>query len=121
GDSLMEDQLHRARTLIDAKRYTEAYNLLLTIKHPTATEWLKKLDEMGVAPDLFANTGAQSTFLQSPSHYSQSMVSTTHYSFIQVCATLLYIAGFAVAGLGTLAGIGLASDSSYSRYGYSNP
>lgn len=41
-------QLEAAKTLIDAKQYTQARNLLKTIDHPKAAEWLSKLDNMKV-------------------------------------------------------------------------
>jgi hypothetical protein len=40
------EQLDQAREYIRAKDYQSARKLLITINHPTATEWLKKLDQV---------------------------------------------------------------------------
>ena len=40
---MSEQQLQKARQLIQEKRYTEARQLLKTIDHPKAREWLAKL------------------------------------------------------------------------------
>jgi hypothetical protein len=39
-------KMERARELIQAKRYDEARNILETVNHPTAANWLAKLDEI---------------------------------------------------------------------------
>jgi hypothetical protein len=43
------EELQKARTLIQAKRYAEARQVLQQIDHPTAAKWLARLDE--VAPE----------------------------------------------------------------------
>ncbi len=43
------EELQRARALIQAKRYAEARQVLKNIDHPTAKKWLARLDE--VAPE----------------------------------------------------------------------
>src|SRR5262245_24815228 len=44
-----KDDLLRARDLIKAKHYDEARAILKTIDHPTAQDWLNKINQ--VAPD----------------------------------------------------------------------
>lgn len=39
------EQLKQAQTLLQEKRYQEAYQLLKTVDHPKAKEWLGKLEE----------------------------------------------------------------------------
>lgn len=41
---MSKESLLKARDLIREKRYTEAKRLLKTVDHPTAKEWLQKLD-----------------------------------------------------------------------------
>lgn len=42
----VRDKMFEARDLIQAKRYSEARSLLVTIDHPKAYEWLQKLDDV---------------------------------------------------------------------------
>lgn len=42
----VRDQMFEARNLIQSKRYAEARSLLVTIDHPKAYEWLRKLDDV---------------------------------------------------------------------------
>lgn len=42
----MEDQLSRAKALIQAKQYDQARAILSGMDHPTAHKWLAKIDEM---------------------------------------------------------------------------
>lgn len=44
------ERLQQARDLIKAKRYQEAAHLLKTVDHPTARDWLRKLEERLNAP-----------------------------------------------------------------------
>jgi hypothetical protein len=39
-------QFQAVKALIQAKQYSQARSLLLTISHPTAKEWLVKLDKV---------------------------------------------------------------------------
>ncbi|MCD4685779.1 MAG: hypothetical protein K8S97_07570 [Anaerolineae bacterium] len=43
---MAQEQMERARALIKAKRYAEARAILMGIDHPTAQQWLAKLDEL---------------------------------------------------------------------------
>jgi len=43
---MSQQDLLRARQLIQSKRFDEARTLLLQIDHPTADQWLDKLDEV---------------------------------------------------------------------------
>lgn len=45
-----EQQLQKAKALIEAKRYEDARALLITIEHPTADKWLERLDKFSVPP-----------------------------------------------------------------------
>lgn len=49
------EQLAKARELIKARRFDEAHTLLQSIDHPTAIEWLAKLDQ--VAPTKQKSSG----------------------------------------------------------------
>lgn len=42
-----KEQMQRARTLIQQKRYDDARALLITINHPKADQWLNRLNRMG--------------------------------------------------------------------------
>lgn len=44
--SSLKDDMIRASTLIKTQRYDEARQLLRTIDHPTAREWLMKIDQL---------------------------------------------------------------------------
>lgn len=46
-----KQKMQQARELIKAKRYSEARNILETVNHPTAYEWLNKLDEITLYED----------------------------------------------------------------------
>lgn len=41
---MAREKMQRARELIEAKRYDEARRILRTVDHPTAREWLAKID-----------------------------------------------------------------------------
>ena len=43
------EQMQRAKTLIQSKRYDDARALLITIDHPKADVWLTRLNQMGPA------------------------------------------------------------------------
>lgn len=60
---MSREQLQRAGDLIRAKRFAEARAILKTIDHPTAREWLKKLDSL--APEPPPNPPAQRNLLAS--------------------------------------------------------
>lgn len=57
-----KEQMLRARELIKQKRYDDARAILFTVNHPTAQQWLAKLDEIdppfGDSGDGFASTSA---------------------------------------------------------------
>src|SRR5689334_16320247 len=57
------EKVQRARQLITEKRYDEARVLLQTIDHPTARDWLAKLDQMAAqsqpSQPSFGNSFAQ--------------------------------------------------------------
>jgi hypothetical protein len=44
----LRPQLEAAKALIDAKQYVQARNLLKTISHPLAADWLATMDKMNV-------------------------------------------------------------------------
>ncbi len=46
SDNDVRDKMFEARDLIQAKRYPQARALLVSIDHPKATEWLRKLDDV---------------------------------------------------------------------------
>jgi len=46
----LPDELQKAKTLIQQKRYDDARALLRTIKHPTAIEWLTRLEQRTLQP-----------------------------------------------------------------------
>lgn len=58
---MSKNKLLAAKELIQEKRYAEARAILKTIDHPTAREWLKKLDE--IAPDTEKKDSSLNTIL----------------------------------------------------------
>lgn len=66
----MEDQLARAKVLIQAKQYDQARIILANLDHPTARKWLAKIDEMD---DPFGRSSQSSTKLPSSSNISGRM------------------------------------------------
>jgi hypothetical protein len=49
---MSRDQMLRAKELIEVKQYAEARTILETINHPTAKQWLAKLDDIDPENDL---------------------------------------------------------------------
>ncbi|MBZ0321402.1 MAG: hypothetical protein K8L91_33630, partial [Anaerolineae bacterium] len=52
---MSREALLEARELIKAKRYDEARFILKSIDHPTAKEWLAKLDQIAPPPKVNDN------------------------------------------------------------------
>ncbi len=48
SSSSTQDQLLRARSLIEQKHYTEARSILVGIDNPTAREWVAKIDKLAL-------------------------------------------------------------------------
>lgn len=42
----IKSDLQKAKTLIDNKKYEEAYVLLMTIEHPIADKWIQRLEKL---------------------------------------------------------------------------
>lgn len=61
----MEEQLSRAKALIQAKQYDQARAILAGMDHPTARKWLAKIDEMDnpfdVTPSSVKSSGTIAT------------------------------------------------------------
>ncbi len=66
----MENQLARAKVLIQSKQYDQARTILANLDHPTARKWLAKIDEMD---DPFVRSSQSSNKLPSSSNISGRM------------------------------------------------
>lgn len=53
NNSALKDQFDQAKAHITLKQYAEARALLRKIDHPTAQEWLAKLDKLDPPPPIF--------------------------------------------------------------------
>jgi hypothetical protein len=58
---MARERMIQARDLITAKRYKEARSLLNSIDHPTAREWIAKIDQLEMSQDLGDPFAAQIT------------------------------------------------------------
>lgn len=77
---MSNEKMIEARDLIKAKRYAEARTILKTVNHPTAHQWLKKIDEIAPEDDDLGDPFAG----LSPSASTSRPISKRHIAQLEI-------------------------------------
>ena len=114
----IDDKLQHAKELIKEKRYQEAKDILLGINHPTAKQWLSKIDSILDDPFSYDNPFITQPYQQPQlqmQSYSQQSKLDPQKIFIQSLIFLGFLVVFFLISVVVLALLGPVQGNVFSN------